>query len=139
MGRFRVCLNLHKKHYIFLFGLLNVMKIKLYNQENTKRRRLGSSSSSKNLPLSKHHFLSPFSATKMAAQSFSLANLKIDSFYSQKLSSPPHFFSTRNPVKSLNLTNPWMGGDSSLSLDSPASVSSRRKIPIAVVASLPTA
>ncbi|KAJ4876328.1 hypothetical protein Rs2_41346 [Raphanus sativus] len=75
----------------------------------------------------------------MAAQSFTLANLKIDSFYNQKLSSPSHFFSTRNPVKSLNLTNPWMRGDSSLSLDSPASVSSRRKIPIAVVSSLPTA
>ncbi|KAF8101653.1 hypothetical protein N665_0202s0016 [Sinapis alba] len=75
----------------------------------------------------------------MAAQSFTSANLKIsqiDSFYNQKLSSPLHFFSTRNPVKSLNLTNPWMGRDSSLSLDSSAS---RRKIPIAVVASLPTA
>ncbi|CAF2042727.1 unnamed protein product [Brassica napus] len=83
----------------------------------------------------------------MASQSFTLANLRIsqiDSFYSQKPSSPIHFFSTRNPVKSLNLTNPWMAGDSSLSLDSSASVlrtnsTTRRKIPIAVVASLPTA
>ncbi|CAH8353218.1 unnamed protein product [Eruca vesicaria subsp. sativa] len=71
----------------------------------------------------------------MAAQSFTLANLKIsqiDSFNNHKPSSPLHFFSTRNT---------WLGGDSSLSLESSISVlrTTRQRIPIAVVASLPTA
>ncbi|CAH2071375.1 unnamed protein product [Thlaspi arvense] len=86
----------------------------------------------------------------MAAQfccKFTSANpmiLQIDSFSKQKLSSPLYFIPTRNPVKSLNLTNPWLGVDSSISLDSSASVLrtnsiTRRRIPIAVVSSLPTA
>uniref|UniRef100_A0A1J3JCQ0 Clp protease-related protein, chloroplastic n=1 Tax=Noccaea caerulescens TaxID=107243 RepID=A0A1J3JCQ0_NOCCA len=86
----------------------------------------------------------------MAAQScckFTLANpmiSQIDSFSKQKLTSPLYFFPTRNHVKALNLMNPWLGADSSLSLDSSASTlrtnsKTHRKTPFAVVSSLPTA
>ncbi|KFK31953.1 hypothetical protein AALP_AA6G181400 [Arabis alpina] len=68
---------------------------------------------------------------------FSLANPMIsqtNSFSKQKLSSPLYFVPTRKPLNSFNLTNP----DSSASVLR-TNLISRRKIPIAVVSSLPTA